>query len=308
MFFILPYSAIISTSASMPPPPLPSSSTEAQFWTNARAILIQTDQYLQQSENVTGQQLHHVQQRLDLLQTSLDTLQRTIPATTLQTWNTEARRLSSAIESLLLQRSTADDTDIFGPNIDCEVRYATDDAGFQKRGRPAKIPNTAQVFQALAMGYTARDIAKSNPQFSESTLNRHIKRCQLRAKDRLSDDQLDIWVSEAVQDVPNSGYRAVCARLRSSGFIVTERAVQASVQRVDPSRQHSHVLQALPRRIKYWVPSPNSVWHFDGNHKLNHWGFVTHGCVDGYSRRIMWLEVKTDNYASSVLGTSPNSE
>jgi hypothetical protein len=292
----------------MPPPPLPSCSTEVQFWTNARAILIQTDQYLQQSNNVTDEQLHHVHNRLHLLQTSLDTLQHTIPAATLQTWTTETRRLSSTIESLLSQAFTAVDTGIVGPNIDCELWYATDHAGFQSRGRPAKIPNTAQVFQALAMGYTARDIAKSNPQFSESTLNRHIKQCQLRAKDRLSDDQLDIWVSEALQEVPNSGYRAVCARLGSAGFIVTERAVQASVQRVDPCRQHSHVLQALPRRIKYWVPCPNSVWHFDGNHKLNHWGFVTHGCVDGYSRRIMWLEVKTDNYASSVLGMVLNPE
>jgi len=30
------------------------------------------------------------------------------------------------------------------------------------------------------------------------------------------------------------------------------------------------------------VPWPNSLWHIDGHHSLIRWGFVVHGCVDGF--------------------------
>lgn len=38
----------------------------------------------------------------------------------------------------------------------------------------------------------------------------------------------------------------------------------------------------------------------DGHHKLIRWGFVTHGCIDGYSRVITYLKCSTDNRASTV--------
>lgn len=41
--------------------------------------------------------------------------------------------------------------------------------------------------------------------------------------------------------------------------------------------------------------------HIDGNHKLISWRVVFHGCVDGYSRTIIYLECLTNNRASSVL-------
>jgi len=39
----------------------------------------------------------------------------------------------------------------------------------------------------------------------------------------------------------------------------------------------------------------------DGNLKLKDYGFVLHGCIDGYSRRVIYLEVNTNNRASTVL-------
>ena len=40
---------------------------------------------------------------------------------------------------------------------------------------------------------------------------------------------------------------------------------------------------------------PGDVFHIDGNDKLKRWGFAIHGCVDGFSRKIMWLVVATTN-------------
>lgn len=46
----------------------------------------------------------------------------------------------------------------------------------------------------------------------------------------------------------------------------------------------------------------NSLWHHDGNEKLRLWGFYVHGCVDGFSRLIVYLGVSTNKKASTVTG------
>ena len=46
--------------------------------------------------------------------------------------------------------------------------------------------------------------------------------------------------------------------------------------------------------------------HIDGNHKLIRWGFVIHGSIDGFSRKIMYLRSYA-NKASSVLNVFQNS-
>ena len=42
-------------------------------------------------------------------------------------------------------------------------------------------------------------------------------------------------------------------------------------------------------------PGANFCWHIDGYDKLKPFGFSIHGCVDGFSRRILWLEVQRSN-------------
>ena len=49
------------------------------------------------------------------------------------------------------------------------------------------------------------------------------------------------------------------------------------------------------------VTGPNHLWHIDSNHKLISWRFVIHGCIDGYSRAIVYLKCCTDNKANTVL-------
>ena len=49
------------------------------------------------------------------------------------------------------------------------------------------------------------------------------------------------------------------------------------------------------------MPSPNSLWHLDGYHKLIRWNIVIHGGIDGYSRLITYLRASTNNLASTVF-------
>ena len=57
---------------------------------------------------------------------------------------------------------------------------------------------------------------------------------------------------------------------------------------------------AICRRA-YNVTGPNHLWHIDSNHKLISWRLVIHGCIDGYSKAIVYLKCCTENKASTVL-------
>ena len=52
------------------------------------------------------------------------------------------------------------------------------------------------------------------------------------------------------------------------------------------------------RRLKgqrYATPGPNFLCHVDGWDKLASFGIFIHGAVDGFSRRLLWLEVNSTN-------------
>ena len=59
------------------------------------------------------------------------------------------------------------------------------------------------------------------------------------------------------------------------------------------------------------------MFHIDGNDKLKRFGFAIHGCIDGFSRKLIWLIVSTTNNdplvvanfcltAITNLGRAPN--
>lgn len=70
--------------------------------------------------------------------------------------------------------------------------------------------------------------------------------------------------------------------------------------RVDPQNTALRWSAVVSRR-KYQVPWPNSLWHLDGHHSLIRWKLVIHGCIDGFSRHIMFLKCSSNNLAVTVL-------
>ncbi|XP_065888426.1 uncharacterized protein [Dysidea avara] len=48
------------------------------------------------------------------------------------------------------------------------------------------------------------------------------------------------------------------------------------------------------KRREYHSKGPDFIWHMDG-YKLKPFGFAIHGCIDGYSRQILWLYVSPSN-------------
>ena len=51
------------------------------------------------------------------------------------------------------------------------------------------------------------------------------------------------------------------------------------------------------------MKGPNHIWHIDGNDKLKPFGFCISGCIDGFSRKIIWLEVARTNKQPDLIAS-----
>ena len=88
--------------------------------------------------------------------------------------------------------------------------------------------------------------------------------------------------------------------LRAGGFRIQRWRVRNCLRRQDLLGTALRWTTPVYHK-KYSVPTPNSLWHIVGNHKLIRYRFVVHCCVDGYSRLIVYATLKDNNRADTVL-------
>jgi len=96
------------------------------------------------------------------------------------------------------------------------------------------------------------------------------------------------------------GYRRMHKALLNRGLVCRKEDVRKELKNIDPDGVAYRKRRRLQRR-KYQSPGPNYVWHIDGHNKLKPFGFSIHGCIDGYSRKLIWLEVGTTNKMLKVI-------
>lgn len=99
----------------------------------------------------------------------------------------------------------------------------------------------------------------------------------------------------------SGGYRAVWHTLQMEGKQVPRETVRLLLKEIDPEGVETRKAKSLRRRT-YHTPGPNCVWHVDGYDKLKPYGFPIHGCIDGYSRKVLWLKVCRTNNNPAVTG------
>ena len=77
-------------------------------------------------------------------------------------------------------------------------------------------------------------------------------------------------------------------------MVTDMETVRSVLKYLDPNGVLSRQRRRLKRR-DYNGKGSNYLWHIDGWDKLKQYGFCIHGCIDGFSRRIMWLDVAASN-------------
>jgi hypothetical protein len=170
-------------------------------------------------------------------------------------------------------------------------------------GRPRiSLPwNAITLYRNLEYSWTA---IASFLNIHPRTLHRHRIRYNYQDPKPFSiitDDELDNLVSQTTDRFNGViGSQFMSAILKDYGIKVPRHRVRESMRRVDPLGNLERWAALIPR-LTYSVREPNSLWHMDGNLKLRDYGFVLHACIDGYSRRVIYLEVNTNNRAATVL-------
>ena len=96
------------------------------------------------------------------------------------------------------------------------------------------------------------------------------------------------------------GYRRLWSHLKTFVVLVRREDVRLALLELDPENVDKRRRRRLQRR-KYHSPGPNFVWSIDGHDKLKPYGISIHGCIDGYSRRIIWLEVAASNKVPELI-------
>ena len=167
-------------------------------------------------------------------------------------------------------------------------------------GRPAYCITKEQVEQLRETGMNWRTIAKCLG-VSDSTLYR--RRLELNIASTftdITDDALYDEIEDILRLTPYSGESYVRGALRGRGIWIQRYRVRDTLARIDPVGRAVRRTYEICRRT-YNVATPNQLWHIDSNHKLISWRFVIHGCIDGYSGTIIYLQCCLDNKASTVL-------
>jgi hypothetical protein len=101
----------------------------------------------------------------------------------------------------------------------------------------------------------------------------------------------------------NVGYSRIWQNLHQKYQLhVGKELLRCYLHCQDPSAVYSPLRRRLQRRT-YVSNAPNECWHLDGYYILKKYGLAVHGCVDGYSRRIIWLRCSASNNNPYVIGS-----
>lgn len=96
------------------------------------------------------------------------------------------------------------------------------------------------------------------------------------------------------------GYRLMHLKCIQHGLIVQKESVHELLRTLDPQGLEIRCRRRLLRR-QYATRGSNHLWLIDSYDKLTPHGVCINGCIDGFSRQIMWLEAGKTNSDPHVI-------
>ena len=174
---------------------------------------------------------------------------------------------------------------------------------------PSEIPTCEELIQRyFKKGFNYQKILLfllryHGIEMSLRTLNKKLRDLGLKRKN--IDYNIDHVRHHIQQELDgpgcSGGYRAVWRTLKMGGIQVPREVVHLVLKELDPGGVSERRSNTLRRRV-YHTPGPNYSWHIDGYDKLKPYGFPVHGCIDGYSRKVLWSNVCRTNNDPPVTG------
>lgn len=96
------------------------------------------------------------------------------------------------------------------------------------------------------------------------------------------------------------GYRWMHSTCVANGFVVSKDTVRHLLSILDPGGVDRRRRRKLQRRL-YRGVGPNFTWHLDSYDKLKPYGICINGCIDGFSRKIIWLQAHHTSSNPAVI-------
>ncbi|KAF7642204.1 hypothetical protein LDENG_00262620 [Lucifuga dentata] len=86
-----------------------------------------------------------------------------------------------------------------------------------------------------------------------------------------------------------------------NGILVRKEDVHFLLKELDPRGDELRRTRHL-NRWQYFTKGPNYIWHLDSYDKLKPFGICINGCIDGFSRKIIWLNAFTTSSDPKIVG------
>ncbi|XP_034339055.2 uncharacterized protein [Magallana gigas] len=144
----------------------------------------------------------------------------------------------------------------------------------------------------------------NNVVISKRTLKRVLSSAHLYRRKHYSDLlEVALFLEGKLETADKlHGYKLMHLQCIQSGYTVTQETVRLLLQIIDPQGVQLRRRGRLRRRI-YSNPGPDFMWHIDSYDKLKPYGICINGCIDGFSRHIIWLEAYSTNSDPAVIAS-----
>lgn len=114
-------------------------------------------------------------------------------------------------------------------------------------------------------------------------------------------DVIDFIMGQLRESGSLHGYRWMYHKCQCHGYTVRKEDVRTILAALDPEGTEIRRARRLRRRA-YFSKGPNFIWHMDSYDKLKPFGIGINGCIDGFSRKLIWLNAYFTNSDPKVIG------